>query len=107
VRDYVNSTHPKDFIIRSLSPGNYSITITMGDNNRSHSMMYVDIVGKDTHSFGPISVEAGNYSTIIALGVEPDLNGNITIKFRDGSIGWVVCAITIEKGIRGVRLEYG
>ena len=108
VRDFVNSTDSKNFTITNLSPGNYSITITMGDNNASHdNIINVIIYGKGIHHFGPITIEAGNFSTLIAQGIEPDSDGNITIQFSDGDdTGWTVCAITIERGIRGVRLEY-
>ena len=118
VRDFVSSTDPKNFTnftITNLSPGNYSITITMGDNNASHdNIINVIIYGKGIHHFGPITIEAGNFSTLIAQGIEIEQDsdenisdGNITIQFSDGDdTGWTVCAITIERGIRGVRLEY-
>ncbi|HDO19861.1 MAG TPA: hypothetical protein ENG74_03950 [Thermoplasmatales archaeon] len=118
LRDFNNATFTRTFKVLNLPAGNYSITITMGDKNRTRDHMHVsasvEYIGGGGENLGyvisDLTLDAGEFvSEWFAVSMEK--SGNISITFSDadggtaGDTGWVVNAITIERGIKGVRIE--
>ncbi|MCD6237522.1 MAG: DUF2341 domain-containing protein [Thermoplasmata archaeon] len=106
--DFNNATSTNNFTITNLSAGTYSITITMGDYNCSHTTrVNVSVNGSSPYTVIPdLTTNAGEFETRWFT-VTLQKKGNISLIFDndgDGN-GWVVNAITIEKGIKGVRVE--
>ncbi|RLG44012.1 MAG: hypothetical protein DRN81_05415, partial [Thermoproteota archaeon] len=128
--DFNNCTLKKDFVLYLYGGGNYTVTVTMGDPNVSidHGSMYVYYQVDDgdyVYALGPVDLNPGGFVVRSFMVYSPEDNSwhvlNIsfsgTLLDSDGnpvnpggypsapSESWVVNALTVEKGFKGVRLR--
>jgi len=116
--DFNGASSSRTFKILDLPEGTYSITITMGDGEKEHDHMYVNLsieyYGGETKNEGSVISDictgVGEFKTkwfIVTL----RNRGNISLTFGDhdsnapGDTGWIVNGIDVEEGIKGIRVE--
>jgi len=115
LRDYNNGNSDSRMIIANLDAGDYTLSITMGDNDTERDNMYVNAVinyddGGTSDEMSIISdLDTASHQfeeKIYTLSLEED--GDIILIFGDTDSddnGWAVCAVTLEKGFREVKIK--
>lgn len=127
--DFNNCTEKRDFGMYLFGGGNYTVTVSMGDPNASvdHGSMYVYYQvddGEYVYGLGPVDLSSGGFVTrgfkvsipeddswhilnITFSRTQLDSNGNPVGTVPPSGGSWVVNALTVEKGFKGVRLRGG
>lgn len=118
LRDYNHGISESRMIIADLDAGDYTLSITMGDNDTARDNMYVNAIieyhdGSTSDEMSIISdLDTAPHQfqeKVYTLSLEDA--GDITLIFGDADAGdasdngWAVCAITLEKGFREVKIK--
>jgi|GEM_PF-1761007 len=111
LRDFNNGTEPRTFVIKNLPQDVYTITIIMGNASGTCNITKAVFNDSQSNNYGELIIpatEAGKFETRFYTinfnwGGAENEKRDLRLQF----IGkWTVNSITIERGKKGVRIDY-
>ena len=98
-----SSVNDISFHFSNLSSGTYSVTLVVGDafNSTNDLSVWVDNGVSNTRVFNGLECEAGHF---IERWFTVETSKYITVKFSSPGVKHV-CALVLERGIKGIRLK--
>jgi parallel beta-helix repeat protein len=108
LRDYNNGSESATFVIWDLPAGEYTVTLTMGRVDSECTETTVTFKDNNNNNLGSLTLPATDNGSFVTRSKTINWGGgNLEIQFSaKTNEQWTINAMTIEKGRRGVKVDY-
>ncbi|MCX6667877.1 MAG: DUF2341 domain-containing protein [Euryarchaeota archaeon] len=107
LRDFNYDSTPQKFIIKHLSKGNYTFTVSMGNYSGTCDMTTIEFSESGT-TLGTLTVpatESGQFETRWITLHKPNDDSDLEIRFSaETNKKWVINSLSVELGEKGIKL---